>query len=254
LRPAVSYLICCCERTGSTLLGDALLSTGVAGRPHGYFSRVALHNPRVRRILRQMNEDDDSYLGTVIAAATTPNGVFGAKVHWEQFMTLVAKAERLVRAQSGEVPASVPEILSPTLPSLRYIWLTRRNEVARAISHYRAKKTDRWHVDSRWLTDEADGAGEPGFDFDQIDAFVRAARGDELRWSQFFREHDIAPLELIYEDLVRDLEGAVRRILELVGSPAEEFRLPPPTLRKLADARSQEWEARYRQICAEAGG
>ena len=59
MRPAVSYLICCCERTGSTLLGDALLSTGVAGRPHGYFSRVALHNPRVRRILRQMNEDDD---------------------------------------------------------------------------------------------------------------------------------------------------------------------------------------------------
>jgi LPS sulfotransferase NodH len=198
-----------------------------------------------------MDDDDGKYLGTVIAAATTPNGVFGAKVHWDQFMTLVAKAKRLAGAQSAEVPARMPEILRSALPGLRYIWLTRRNEVARAISHYRAKKTDRWHVDSRWLTDDADGAGEPGFDFDQIDAFVRAAKSDELRWRQYFQEHEIVPLELSYEDLVRDLEGAVRRVLEFVGSPVEEVRLPPPTLRKLADTRSKEWEARYRQICAE---
>jgi LPS sulfotransferase NodH len=169
-------------------------------------------------------------------------------------MTLVAKAERLAGAQSAEVPARMPEILRSALPGLRYIWLTRRNEVARAISHYRAKKTDRWHVDSRWLTDDADGAGEPGFDFDQIDAFVRAAKSDELRWRQYFQEHEIVPLELSYEDLVRDLEGAVRRILELVGSPVEEVRLPPPTLRKLADDRSQVWEARYRRICADEVG
>jgi len=179
--------------------------------------------------------------------------VFGAKVHWDQFMALVAKSERLAGAQSGEVATRVPEILSSALSGLRYVWLTRRNEVARAISHYRAKKTDRWHVDSRWLTDDADGAGEPGFDFDQIDAFVRAARSDDLRWRQFFQEHDIVPLELIYEELVRDLKDAVRRVLEFVGTPVEEIRLPPPTLRKLADGRSQEWEARYRQISAEMG-
>jgi LPS sulfotransferase NodH len=253
LRPSVSYLICCCERTGSTLLGDALASTGLAGRPHGYFSRVALHNPRVRRILRQM-DDDDNYLDKVLVAATTPNGVFGAKVHWDHFMILVAKAEHLARAQSREVPASVPELLRSPLPELRYIWLKRSNEVARAISHYRAKKTDRWHVDSRWLTDDADGAGEPDFDFDQIDAFVRAGRNDELRWRQFFRDNDIVPLELIYEELVRDIEGTVLRVLGFVGIPGEDVKLPPPTLRRLADGRSQEWEARYRRICADAGG
>ena len=61
LHPAVSYLICCCERTGSTLLGEALAGTGIAGRPFGYFSRVALYNPRTRRILTQA-KDDDTYL------------------------------------------------------------------------------------------------------------------------------------------------------------------------------------------------
>ena len=39
-------------------------------------------------------EDDDGYLDRVVAAATTPNGVFGAKVHWEHFLNLVAKVER----------------------------------------------------------------------------------------------------------------------------------------------------------------
>lgn len=253
MRPSVSYLICCCERTGSALLADALICTGIAGQPHGYFGRVALHNPRTRRILREVKDDDD-YLDKVIAAASTPNGVFGAKAHWDHFMALVAKAERLARAQPGGVPVGVPDLLRLFLPGLRYIWLTRKNEVARAISHYRAKKTDRWHVDSRWLTDDADGAGEPEFDFSQIDAFVRSGRDDELRWRQFFRDHDIVPLELIYEEMVRDLEGTVGRVLQFVGIPAPEVKLPPPTLRRLADERSQEWEARYRRICAAERG
>jgi trehalose 2-sulfotransferase len=225
--------------------------TGLAGRPHGYFSRVAPHNPRTRRILREI-KDDNHYLDKILVAATTPNGVFGAKVHWEHFQTLIARAERLARVQYGAVPARVPELLQSPLPNLHYIWLFRRNEVARAISHYRAKKTDRWHVDSRWVTDDIGGEGEPEFDFDQIDAFVQSARSDELRWRQFFQEHDIVPLDLAYEDLVQDLAGAVRRVLGFIGIPVDEVKLPPPTLRKLADDRSQEWEARYRQICADA--
>jgi trehalose 2-sulfotransferase len=251
LHPSLSYLICCSERTGSTLLGDALSGTGIAGRPHGYFSRVALYNPRMRRILREA-KDDDSYLDKVIVAATTPNGVFGAKVHWENFLGLIARVERLVHAQQGEVPVRPPELLRLRLPGLRFVWLARRNEVARAISHYLAKKTDRWHVDSRWSTGGSEEVGELAFDFDQIDAFVRSGKSDELRWRQFFREHDIVALELTYEELVRDLEGTVRCVLEFVGIPVADVKVPPPTSRRLADDRSQEWEARYRRICSEA--
>jgi LPS sulfotransferase NodH len=251
VRPSASYLICCCERTGSTLLGEALAGTGIAGRPFGYFSRVAPYNPRTRQILTEA-KDHDSYLDKVIVAATTPNGVFGAKVHWEHFLDLIAKAERLAPAQDGKGTARVLEILRPALPDLRYVWLVRRNDVARAISHYRAKKTNRWHVDSRWLTDDADDEGEPDFDFNQIDAFVRSGRRDDARWRQFFQENDIAPFEVIYEEMIDDLAETVRRVLGFIGIPFEHVALPRPTLRKLADGRSQEWEARYRRICADA--
>jgi len=249
VQPKLSYLICCAERTGSTLLGNALTGTGIAGRPRSYFNRVAHYNPRMQRILGNA-KDDDKYLDRVIFAASTPNGVFGAKVHWEHFLNLVVKTERSPRGQEG---AAVPERLRGHFPDLRYIWLVRRNAVARAISHYRVKKTNRWQLDSRWVTDDTGGEGEPGFDFDEIEAFVRIGEVEDAHWRNFFDEHEISPLHLFYEELVRDLEGTVRSVLQFLGIPAENFELPPPTLRKQADDHSREWEERFRRMCADEG-
>jgi LPS sulfotransferase NodH len=248
----MSYLICCSERTGSTLLGNALIGMGLAGRPRSYFNRVAHFNPRIQRVLGNA-KDDDNYLDKVIVAATTPNGVFGAKVHWEHFLNLVAKVERGSRAGNGAVPASVPEHLRVRFPDLRYIWLVRKNAVARAISHYRVKKTHLWQLDSRWVTDDTGGEGEPAFDFDEIKAFVRRGQAEDAHWRQYFQQHDIQPLEIIYEEMVQDLEGTVRRVLGFLGIPAENAAMPLPNLRKQAGGRSREWEIRYRQICAEEG-
>jgi LPS sulfotransferase NodH len=250
VQPTLSYLICCAERTGSTLLGNVLIDTGIAGRPRSYFNRVAHYNPRMQRILGNA-KDDDTYLDRVIVAATTPNGVFGAKVHWEHFLNLVAKAEDGPQGHEGSVPASVPERLRAHFPDLRYIWLVRRNAVARAISHYRVKKTNRWQLDARWVTDDTGGEGEPGFDFDEIEAFVRIGEREDALWRKFFQEHDISPLELVYEELVQDLAGTVQRVLAFLGIPSENVKVLPPALRKQADDHSREWEARYRQICAD---
>jgi len=194
-------------------------------------------------------KDDDTYLDKVIVAATTTNSVFGAKVHWEHLMNLVAKVERGPQACDSTVPACVPERLRLRFPDLRYIWLTRKNAVARAISHYRVKKTNVWQLDSRWVTDDTGGEGEPSFDFDEIDALVRLGEAENANWRHYFQEHNIVPLELTYEELVRDIEGSVRQILSFMGIPAENIKVPLPTLRKQADVRSNEWETRYRNMC-----
>jgi LPS sulfotransferase NodH len=251
--PRLSYLICCAERTGSTLLGDALIGTGVAGHPRSYFNRVAPFNPRMRRVLGNAN-DDGEYLAKVMVAAMTSNRVFGAKVHWQHFLNLIAKVEGVSHAPEATVQASGLECLGRHFPGLRYIWLVRRNAVARAISHYRVKKTNRWQLDARWVTDDTGGDGEPGFDFDAITAFVRLGEAEDACWRQYFLQHRISPLELYYEDLVRDLAGTVRRVLEFVGIPPESVAIPMPNLRKQADDRSREWEERYRRICAEETG
>ena len=250
MRPSLSYLICCAERTGSALLSDALIATGVAGRPQSYFNHAAHFNPRFVRMLGNA-KDDDKYLDKVVAAATTPNGVFAAKVHWEHFLSFVAKIDRSLPAVGGAAGRPVHACLQMRFPDLRYIWLTRRNAVARAISHYRAQKTGRWQLDARWITDDTGGEGEPGFDFDAIDAFVRYGEVENARWRQYFAEHAIVPLELTHEELVKDIAGTVRTVLEFLDIPVENVQLPPPGLRPQTDGRSREWEARYRQMCAE---
>lgn len=247
--PRLSYLICCGERTGSTLLGDALIGTGSAGRPRAYFNRAAHYNPRYLRILGHAN-DDDRYLEKVIVAATTPNGVFGAKVHWEHFINLLTKIDRSPRG-GGAIVSSAPDRLRLRFSDLRYIHLIRSNKVARAISHYRAAKTGRWQADARWITDDTGGDGEPPFDFDAIDAFVRAGEVEDARWRAYFAEHDISPLALTHEELVRDLEAAVRRVLAFLDISDENLKLPAPMLRQQADQSSRQWERRYRQMCAE---
>jgi trehalose 2-sulfotransferase len=252
LKPSLSYLICCSERTGSTLLGNTLIDTGIAGRPRSYFNRIAHFNPRIQRVLGNA-KDDDGYLDRVIAAATTPNGVFAAKVHWEHFQNLIAKVERGSAPGGGALAGSVLERLGTRLPDLRFIWLVRRNAVARAISHYRVKKTNRWQLDSRWITDDTGGEGEPAFDFDEIDAFVRIGEAEDAHWREFFEREGISPLQLVYEEMIKDIEGTVRRVLEFLGIRAQTISLPPPNLQRQADHRSREWEARYRQILAEEG-
>jgi trehalose 2-sulfotransferase len=252
LQPSVSYLICCSERTGSTLLGNTLIDIGIAGRPRSYFNRIAHFNPRIQRVLGNA-KDDDGYLDRVIAAATTPNGVFAAKVHWEHFQNLIAKVERSAQAKQGAARGSVLELLGMRFRDLRFIWLVRRNAVARAISHYRVKKTNRWQLDSRWITDDTGGEGEPAFDFDEIDAFVRIGEAEDAHWREFFEREGVSPLNLVYEEMTKDLEGTVRRVLEFLGIGAQAINLPPPNLRPQADHRSREWEARYRQILAEEG-
>ena len=130
----------------------------------------------MRRLLKDAS-DDENYLDRVVAAATTENGVFGAKVHWAHFLNLVSKLD------GPSDPAM--ERLRRHFPDLRYIHLIRKNAVARAISHYRAKKTGLWHPDS--TPDDSGGEGEPAFDFDQIENFVRIGETEDATWRQFFR-------------------------------------------------------------------
>src|SRR5258708_5315973 len=121
--PSLSYFICCAERTGSTLLGNALIGTGIAGRPRSYFNRVAPFNPRMRQILGNANDDDNEYLEKVVVAAMTPNRVFGAKVHWQHYLNLIAKVESTFRTSGIATPSSATECLEKHFPNLRYIWL-----------------------------------------------------------------------------------------------------------------------------------
>jgi LPS sulfotransferase NodH len=279
--PSRGYLVCCIERTGSTLLGGTLSRTEIAGHPIEYFNPVMQKTPRLLKILGDSNIVDG--LSRILAAGTTANGLFGAKVHWGHFRfvgmlisgewndslrtsmydLLSSQRQKLLSqgAANELLDSGFPDLrshdtafrfLQSRMPDLRVIWLRRQNMVARAVSLFRARKTGVWY---RELAKAVDSQGEPAPDFDLAEIHTLNCLGvfQENRWRRFFEEHEITPHTLSYEDLIADFEPSVRRILEFLNVDGGSTVISPPATRKQSDALSLEWEERYREAIAEAG-
>jgi LPS sulfotransferase NodH len=259
-----SYLVCATQRSGSTLLCELLKDTGVAGRPEEYFE--AMRNtgvpPHPRDFLNGVAptglgiRDDPrpaaapaysslagvvdyrQHLDRTFALGTTPNGVFGAKLMFNQLDELQALAGGLPEFRGVEVHALLERLF--TRP--RFIWISRRDTVRQAVSMWKALQSRRW----RAADAEAEKRPAPEYRFDAIDHLVRRFEAEEHGWQRFFHAHRAEPLRLRYEDdLERDPDGTVRRVLGWVGVNAPAgWRAGEPT-RRQADTASDEWVDAY---------
>jgi trehalose 2-sulfotransferase len=244
MKPTLSYLICCVPRTGSWLLSETLQSIGIAGRPREYFDPATRH-----RYLRLWGMPADAsftdFFDRVKTEATTPNGVFGAKIHWYQFEDL---QKHLALARGPVIPER--GLLQTVLPDLRYVFLTRRDKVRHAISYARASETKLW-----WEIDPFMGptrcvlAKTPRFDVARFDRLRHKILDHERRWRQYFRQHGISPLTVEYEDVARDHAGETRRVLDYLQIPVPtDLAIGKPRLRKQSDGLSETWARQYRMF------
>jgi trehalose 2-sulfotransferase len=278
MMPSRGYLLCCLPRTGSTLLAEALAGTGVAGRPLEYFNPFEQEKPWMREILGDSSMVDG--LSKILIAGATPNGWFGAKVHWIGFrylgMTINGEWNDSEREVSHQLLRSrLPSLLPPTvarellrsrfselswqqtacallrsrLSELRFVWLKRQNMVARAISHFRARRTGIW-FQHHPLSRGSEVPDEQVHDSDLAEIHNLYCLGsfEEESWWRFFQKYEISPHCVIYEELVTDYEPTVRRVLGFLGIEGERTLIPPPRIRKQSDALSEELEERYRRL------
>lgn len=169
ITPSTAYLICSTQRSGSTYLCELLASTGVAGNPQEYFEARAETGlpphpgyflaglPRtgagIRDDLRPTDGPDYSDLRTVDGWAahlertfrlgTTGNGVFGAKLMWNQVPDIEVHAAALPEF----VGLTGSELLEALFGHPSYVWMRRRDKVRQAISLWRALQTRTWRLE-----------------------------------------------------------------------------------------------------------
>jgi LPS sulfotransferase NodH len=279
LKPSRGYMLCSLPRTGSSLLANALID-GSAGRPREYFSPILQNGPMMREILGDANIIDG--LDKILEAGTSPNGVFGVRVHWPAFRHLGLRmrgqwseeqrtaAYDLLRAELPEdpsLPASLDllrdrfagenwqdeayALLNARIPDLRFIWLRRRNMVARAVSEVRALRSGRWYMPKQSAAESA-SAPEPEFDFTEI--HIRYCMGlfFEEQWRRFFARFQIPFHSVIFEELAVGYEATARRALAFLNVGGADTAIAPPQSEKQSDILSEMWEARYRALIAEA--
>jgi trehalose 2-sulfotransferase len=245
-----SYLILATPRSGSTLLGQGLQATGLAGEPREFFGhKMAFWMERWR------TPTLPAYVSRLIHARSTPNGVFGAKLLYRQLLHL----ENLARQDSELAALPLGEILARLFPNLHLIWVSRDDKVRQAISWFKARQTGVWgqhqgqetvKLGAAWrLGDESLQPRELAFDYDGIAALVRQAEAEDAAIGHFIADCGREPFKVVYEEFSPRYEEtvfALLRWMDVMIPP--DLTLANPRTVKLADDRTDEWVARFREL------
>jgi trehalose 2-sulfotransferase len=203
VKPSTSYLVCASQRGGTTLLCRALADIGVAGRPDEYFLAVDErgcgwrgweHGPFGRA---RQARDREHYLDIVSEFGSTPNGVFGAKLMWNNVPWATAKIQEMPRFSGLDRAA----VLHAAFPNLHVVHMTRRDRVRQAVSWARMAQDGVWVVSD---DEPARPSATPRYDFDLISDLEALIVEGELGWRDLFDELGLVPYEVVYEDVVAD--------------------------------------------------
>jgi trehalose 2-sulfotransferase len=244
MNPAISYVIASIQRSGTHLLCSILRSTGIAGSPAEHF----LSKPGENWEKRWGSPSRAAYVQRVLQQNTAADGVFGTVVMWSYF-------ERMLQMLQ-EIPAygnlNGAQLLAAVFHKPKYIWMRRRNHVEQAVSWAMACQTGVW---AQKAEEKPLPRTIPKFDFKVIDEWCNRIAAHEAGWENYFRENQIEPLVLFYEDVITSRHAAAKRVLEFLGLPfSPGMKLPSPAVEKQATRISEEWAACYLKLKREKTG
>lgn len=242
---AQSYVICTNPRSGSWLLSEGLASTARAGNPREWFNALEEESQRAQfGIQLPPLSPYTGYVDHVLTKATSSNGVCGIKFHYYQFAEIWRKLTE-IGAYRGKPIVSIIESI---FDRPKYIWLTRSDKARQAISYYRACKTEEWWViDGFSRSQNAAFASVLPFDPKAIHDLEIMLDQNDQRWRGYFKNNGIQPLAVEYEELAGDYAGTINRVLRWLDIPGVDV-IPPPRLKRQADAQTDDWLARYRKF------
>lgn len=245
----VSLLILCAtQRCGSTMIVEDMRNTGVLGNPEEWFVPWAQPNP---------NRDHEQELAGVKRRAVGDNGVASIKVMANQLLDIEDGLKTFLKPKPG------PRFFRfhNAFKDAKWARIRRRNVVAQAISRVMAQQTGINHATGTAEQEHFAGNLLKGYseDYNQsakfnYDAILREATSitlENVAWDQFFRDFEIDPLVLTYEDVVRDNDMThLDRIAKLVGLTEVPDR-KPRTMVKVGNQRNKDFEKQFLRQAAE---
>jgi LPS sulfotransferase NodH len=235
--PHRSILICTYQRSGSTLLGEAMHSTGVLGCPLEYFHRGFASFGE-----RWGARDAFALADRLHRHRTDPGGTLSVKLMWPDLARIadshdaaLAAGLRLTPAEtSDESYRRVHVLLADILPNPAWIWLRRVDTLRQAVSLYRARKSGIWRG-LEWAAGR--DTSDPDYDFEALLRTLSTVRNAQEHWRRFFAAAGIEARAVTYEALSTNYEGTLRQLFAEMG--ARDAQIPAPRLQRQADRRSE---------------
>ncbi|BCA57658.1 Stf0 family sulfotransferase [Sphingomonas sp. HMP6] len=244
-RPKRTILLCSEQRSGSTLLGEALYFAGGLGCPLEYF-HIGF---RPDFVARWATDSADAYLNAVHRHRTGPNGTFSAKLFWRDVLDLLAERDlplrdHLARSQPNDTPPDLYQraaaTLGPLFDGATFLHLKRLDRVRGAVSGDLAEQTGLWRAIPG--VGEHEPLTDPEFDFDRIAARIANTAWAHAHWANLFAAIGATPISLSYESLKRDYAGSVGSVLRALGS---DVAPTAPRMNRQSDRRSEDFALRY---------
>lgn len=225
--PRSRYVIAMTPRSGSSYLCDMMTRTRRLGSPREYL--VVERMPRLLENLPARNPAE--FLRNLYRRHKTENGVAGLKASWFQF------AMFLQALDSEDI-----------LDGVRYIYLTRRDLAAQAVSLYKATESKVFHTNVTHESAALERLQNLDYDFDKIDKWYKHISAQEEGWERFFYERKITPLCLTYEQIESDVLQSMRRFGQFVGVVPGNISVDEANsaFQRVGDDRNLEWACRYR--------
>ena len=119
---------------------------------------------------------------------------------------------------------------------VKWVRITREDELRQAISFVRAAQTESWN--SNMAT-----KAEPVYDADAIASALARISNENSDWDVYFAQNNITPLHITYEQLTRDMDATIRRIMSFIETPIDV--VPEPQTKKQGDSINKEWAERF---------
>ena len=194
-------IIATSPRSGSFMLCRFMVNAGL-GIPHEYFNHIHFRiiGPRlgINRLRGDFPDQDKAdifgrYINALLSRRTM-NGIFAAKIQFWQFRNFLAN------------PAG-----AELFAGAHFIHLYREDVLGQAMSYHTAQVTGRWGFDDTVTTppnphgDVADPEG--------INRALNDLLNEDRDWRRVFAQNDIRPLELSYEQLVKDPKQSILDIV-----------------------------------------
>lgn len=206
------YCILSSPRSGSTLLGRMLSATQCAGDPLEYF------NPRLiayeRRKTANPSLSLDAFIADMERRRTSPNGVFGMKMHYSQ----------MLGAFASKVPTQ--QMLAHLKQYGRLIWIRRHDRLRQAVSQAIGLHTQVWSSE-----DGRFGSRPPAPipAYACVDA-LRAVCHEDFGWARLIEATGLEVLEVWFEDLVANYAHECKRVIAYLDLADAVPDIPQPQL------------------------
>lgn len=205
----LSVFVCSTPRSGSSLLTDLLSSSQVMGRV-----RIEYFNPYVEQeIFREEGPFAGwtDYLGHVLTAGTSANGVFGAKIHADNLVYLMHQLRRAFpdRARLGDLKL-MRTVFSGVNPARSFVYIWRQRVLEQAVSFVIAEMRGSWN-------DTTSVKREPVYDRSALIRAYWTLMQQHSAWQDWFARHRITPLPVQYERLVSEREAVLAEVFQHAG-------------------------------------